>query len=107
MSAKVLLCVDDDTTVLNALRALLGKAMGDDIAVEIAESGQEALEIYADLLKDGRELSVVISDFIMPNMRGDELLVRLHETSPQTVKIMLTGQSDLEGIKRTINEANL
>ena len=43
----------------------------------------------------------------MPGMRGDELLVRIHEKSPRTIKIMLTGQSELEGVKRSINEANL
>ena len=43
----------------------------------------------------------------MPGMRGDELLVRMHEKTPRTVKIMLTGQSDLDGVKRSINEANL
>lgn len=101
------LCVDDDTTVLNALRTLLGNSLGKDVVLETAESGDEALEIHADLQQDGQQLAVVISDFIMPGMRGDELLVRLHERSPHTVKIMLTGQSDLEGVKRAINEANL
>jgi len=107
MASGIILCVDDDTTVLNSLRTLLGKTLGGGNIVEIAESGPEALEICAELKQDGRELSVVISDFIMPGMRGDELLVRLHEITPRTIKIMLTGQSDLDGVKRTINEANL
>lgn len=107
MNAKIFLCVDDDVTVLSALRALLGQALGSAVTVEYAESGPEALEICAELKAHGDELSVVISDFIMPTMSGDELLVRLHEQSPQTVKIMLTGQSKIEGVKRAINEANL
>jgi len=107
MNTKVFLCVDDDATVLTALRTLLSKSLGNGVTVEIAESGQEALEICEELRAQGDELSVVISDFIMPSMRGDELLVRLHEQSPQAIKIMLTGQSDVEGIKRAINEANL
>lgn len=107
MTQGVLLCVDDDATVLSSLQTLLSRTVGTNVSVEIAESGQEALEICAELAKEGREIGVIISDFIMPHMRGDELLVRIHEKSPRTVKIMLTGQSDLEGIKRTINEANL
>lgn len=107
MSAKVFLCVDDDATVLTALRTLLSKSLGKGVTVEIAESGQEALEICDEIKAQGDELSVVISDFIMPTMRGDELLVRLHEQSPNAIKIMLTGQSDVDGIKRAINEANL
>jgi diguanylate cyclase (GGDEF)-like protein len=107
MASDIVLCVDDDTTVLSALRSILIKTLGTGHAVEVAESGQEAMELCHELKASSREISVVISDFIMPGMRGDELLVRLHEVSPRTIKIMLTGQSDLEGVKRTINEANL
>ena len=107
MKKCVLLCVDDDRTVLSALRTLLSKTLGDDVTVEVAESGQEALEVHQELAEAGQHIGVVISDFIMPGMRGDELLVRIHEKSPHTIKIMLTGQSDLEGVKRSINEANL
>ncbi|CAK0759862.1 histidine kinase [Gammaproteobacteria bacterium] len=107
MTTQTILCVDDDITVLNALRTVLVKALGSEVVVEIAEDGIDALEICSELLQQGQDLSVVISDFIMPSMRGDELLIRLHGMSPNTVKIMLTGQSDLQGIKRTINEANL
>src|SRR4051794_31691559 len=106
MMDGTILCVDDDPTVLMALRVLLGK-LGPGHVVEIAEGGDEALEIEADLRERGRDLAVVISDFIMPGMHGDELLVRLHEVSPSTIKIMLTGQSDFDGVKRAINKANL
>lgn len=106
MTDGTILCVDDDPTVLTALRALLGK-LGQEFSVEIAESGDEALEIEADLRAQGQALAVVISDFIMPGMRGDELLVRLHQQSPNTIKIMLTGQSAFDGVKRAINQANL
>ncbi|CAK0759884.1 two-component system, cell cycle response regulator [Gammaproteobacteria bacterium] len=107
MESNIILCVDDDTVILNALRSLIVKTLGSGSVVEIAETGQDALEICADFQQQGKELGVVIVDFIMPMMRGDELLIRLHEISPRTIKIMLTGQSDLHGIKRTINQANL
>ncbi len=102
-----ILCVDDDATVLHALRTLLEQNLGGSYTVELAESGNEALEICKEIQQDGRELSVVVSDYIMPGMRGDELLIHLHQMSPATIKIMLTGQSDLQGVKRSINEANL
>ena len=104
---SIILCVDDDSTVLNALRSMLAKHFGPELQVEFAESGEEALEIEADLRAQGRELGLVISDFMMPGLRGDELLVQLHEKSPNTVKILLTGQSDMSGVKRAINDANL
>lgn len=103
----IILCVDDDSTVLSALRTVMATNFGQNLQVELAESGEEALEIEADLRAQGRELSLVISDFMMPGLRGDELLVRLHERSPNTIKILLTGQSDLSGVKRAINDANL
>ena len=103
----IILCVDDDSTVLNALRGVFAKHFGSELQVEFAESGDEALEIAAEVQAQGRELGLVISDFMMPGMKGDEFLVRLHEISPNTVKIMLTGQSDLTGVKRAINHANL
>lgn len=103
----IILCVDDDSTVLSALRTVMAANFGQQLRVEFAESGEEALEIDAELREQGHELSVVISDFMMPTLRGDELLVRLHERSPNTIKILLTGQSDLSGVKRAINEANL
>jgi diguanylate cyclase (GGDEF)-like protein len=103
----IILCVDDDSTVLSALRSLFAKHFGSQLQVEFAESGDEALEIAAEIRSQGRELGLVITDFMMPGMKGDEFLVRLHEQSPSTVKIMLTGQSDLTGVKRAINHANL
>jgi signal transduction histidine kinase len=106
MAASIILCVDDEPGILDVLRELLS-TFDNDVVVEIAESGQEALEICAELREEGSEISVVISDFIMPHMRGDEFMIRMHKISPRTSKIMLTGQSDLSGVKRTINEANL
>lgn len=107
MDELIVLCVDDDFPVINALRSLLVKHLGAGYRIEIAESGPEALEIAEDLAQQKLELAVVISDFIMPQMRGDELLILLHGRSPNTIKIMLTGQSDFDGVKRTINHANL
>lgn len=107
MNECIVLCVDDDPSLLSALRTLLAKQLGPACLVEVAECGDEALELDAELRGQGRELGVVIADFIMPGMRGDELLVRLHQRSPNTVKLMLTGQSDLRGIQRATNEANL
>ena len=107
MENGIVLCVDDDSTVLNALRTVFSGHFGAELEFEFAESGEEALEIDADIRAQGRELAVVISDFMMPGLRGDELLVRLHASTPNTVKILLTGQSDMSGVKRAINDANL
>ena len=43
----------------------------------------------------------------MPGMKGDELLIKIHQKYPQIVTVMLTGQADQEAIERTKTQANL
>jgi len=98
MSKEAILCVDDDATILSALRTILGNHLGKDWLFETAESAEEALDVVAELASEGVALAVVISDYIMPGMKGDALLVALHQQYPDAIKIMLTGQSDLKGL---------
>jgi putative two-component system response regulator len=107
MTPGTIVCVDDDANVLSSLRDVLCNNLGQGVDVEFAESGEEALDICDDLKADGRPMSVIISDYIMPKMRGDDLLIAIHERSPETVTIMLTGQSDMVGVQRAINQAAL
>ncbi len=107
MNQQVIICVDDETTVLRSLKAELQEAVGNDYIIEIAEGGEEALELIEELLEDGDEIPLIISDHIMPGMKGDELLKQAHLISPKTIKVMLTGQADVEAIARAINSANL
>ncbi len=107
MTKQVIICVDDETTVLRSLKAELKKAVGNDYFIEITEGGDEALELIQELIDNGDEIPLIISDYIMPDMRGDELLKRVHLISPQTLKIMLTGQADIEAVGRAIQYAKL
>lgn len=107
MTQGAILCVDDEPMVISALRTLLEQHLKEVQVIEVAELAAEALEVVDELLSDGIELKVVVADFIMPQMRGDELLVRIHRRLPRIKKILLTGQSDIGGVKRAINEADL
>jgi adenylate cyclase len=107
MAQQVIVCVDDEKTVLRSLKAELQEAISNDYIIEIAEGGQEALELIVELLEDGYEVPLIISDHIMPEMKGDELLRRVHIISPKTLKIMLTGQADIEAVGNAIKNANL
>ncbi|NJO00970.1 MAG: response regulator, partial [Bacteroidia bacterium] len=98
MGRSVVVCVDDENIILKSLQAELRNAIGDHHIIEIAESGEEAIELIEEYLEDNYQVPVVICDYIMPQMKGDEALKRIHQISPQTLKIMLTGQSSLEGI---------
>ncbi|MCC3601979.1 MAG: response regulator [Microcoleus sp. PH2017_29_MFU_D_A] len=107
MALQVIVCVDDEKTVLRSLKAELQEAISNDYIIEIAEGGEEALELIMELLDDGYEVPLIISDHIMPEMNGDELLRRVHIISPKTLKIMLTGQADIEAVGNAIKNANL
>ncbi len=103
----VIICVDDEANILKSLRAELKEAISNEYLIEIAEGGEEALELIEELLEDGYEVALIISDHIMPDMKGDELLKHVHVLSPKTLKIMLTGQADLEAVGRAIKYAKL
>lgn len=103
----VVLCVDDDTEVLSALRLALSAGLDRRVQLELAHSGAEALQLAHDLQAAGERVQVVVSDYIMPGMNGDALLIQLHQRDPAMVKILLTGQSHIDGVKRVINEATL
>jgi FixJ family two-component response regulator len=106
MGKKIVLCVDDEEVVLNSLEMNLTDPEG-SYQIELAISGNEALELIEELLEEGHELAVVISDHIMPEMKGDELLIRVHHKFPAVVNILLTGQSQIRGVKNAINNAAL
>jgi serine phosphatase RsbU (regulator of sigma subunit)/CheY-like chemotaxis protein len=108
MSVKrYILCVDDEKSVLTSLKQELRAGIGDDYSFEIAESGEEALEIAQHLTTKGHELPVVISDQLMPGMKGDEFLVNLNSFQPKTRKILLTGQASAAAVGNALNQANL
>ncbi len=107
MAKPAIICVDDEQVVLISLRNQLSQVLGRDYQIELAESGEEALEIFAEFREDNIEVALIITDQIMPGIKGDELLLNIHQQSPKTLKIMLTGQADLEAVGNAVNSANL
>jgi serine phosphatase RsbU (regulator of sigma subunit)/FixJ family two-component response regulator len=107
MLKPVILCVDDEKVVLDSLWDQITPVLGDEFICELCESGEEALSFIQELTERGEQLAVIISDQLMPAMRGDELLVKVHEILPKTVKILLTGQASFDAVKNAINKARL
>jgi two-component system, sensor histidine kinase and response regulator len=107
MSEQVILCIDDESIVLNSLKEQIQQGFKGDFLVETAESGDEALEIFDELIENGMEIPVIIADFIMPGMKGDALLSKIHGLKPMSKKILLTGQASIEGVSNAVNRANL
>ena len=104
----VIICVDDEKMILDSLETELASYFGNKYDIEIALNAKEALELVEEISEDeDAELVAVISDYIMPGMTGDELLIKIHEKAPHVKNIMLTGQSRMEGISNVINNGNL
>lgn len=94
MERKVILCIDDERIILNSLVEQLEKHFGSEFVYEQAESAEEALEIIEDLDDDGIDIEVIVCDWLMPGMKGDDFLLRIDLKYPKIVKVLLTGQAD-------------
>ena len=102
-----ILCVDDEQVILDSVKSELKAALGSGYDLETAENGAEALELLEELAADGVPLVVIVSDWLMPGMKGDELLIQVHQRYPAAVTLMLTGQADADAIRRAEQQANL
>ncbi|NJL89736.1 MAG: response regulator [Coleofasciculaceae cyanobacterium SM2_1_6] len=107
MSKQVILCVDDEKMILDSLYYQLRQYLGNSYHIETAETGEEAIELLAELHQNQIEIPLIICDQIMPGLKGDELLIKIHAQSPQILKILLTGQASVETVANAVNHANL
>lgn len=96
MSNSVLL-VDDDPCILSSLRRLFEE---NDLLLFTASGGHEALEIVAR-----EKPAVIVSDNMMPGMRGLDLLARVKRLSPDTVRVVMTAYADLDTAVQAINRS--
>jgi len=94
-----ILLVDDDVNVLDGLRRNLWLRFD----VTLATGAAEALELAASQ----GPYEVVVSDLRMPGMDGIALLSCLRQTSPQTVRVLLTGYGDVDAAVAAVNQGNV
>lgn len=107
MSNKAILCVDDERIVLLSLRDQIVKHFGDRYRYEVAESANEAWEVIEELIEEGVNLLIIVSDWLMPGIKGDEFLIQVHAKFPKVVAVLLTGHADEAAIERARQYANL
>ena len=96
---NAVLLVDDEANILNALARLF---LDRDVRVLRAGNGEEALGIV-----QREPVAVIVSDNLMPGMRGVELLSRVRDLSPDTVRVLLTGYADLPTAIEAINRGEV
>ncbi len=98
-STPKILVVDDEVSILQAIKRLLRKK---SIAVTLANSGEEALSHLKN-----EHFDLVISDMKMPSMSGAELFTQIASTYPDVYRILLTGFADIDSTIKAINHGKI
>jgi len=107
MARPILLAVDDDVSVLEAVVQDLRRRFGAEYRVMRAASGQAALDTLAQLKSRQEPVALILSDQRMPGMTGVEFLERSREIYPECRRVLLTAYADTEAAIRAINAARI
>jgi len=96
---RTLLLVDDEKNVLSSLKRLFRRSGYNILS---ANSGEEGLELIAN-----NPVGVIVSDQRMPEMTGVEFLSKVKESNPETIRIILSGYTELKSITEAINKGSI
>ena len=107
MHKPFIICVDDESIVLVSLKDQLRRILNHDYQLEMLDSAELAIEVIREIIQENTPICMVISDYIMPGMKGDEFLEKVYQLSPSTLNILLTGKADADAVGNVVNKANL
>ena len=107
MDKGFFVCVDDEMSVTQTLREQLRHHFGSSHEIETANSAEEALRLIDEIQESGGMVEVIITDQVMPGMKGDRFLEEVNQKLPETIKILLTGQAGLDSAIHAINRGGL
>lgn len=99
---KAILCVDDEKLILMSLIRELHNSFGDEFIYEKATNAYQAYEVIDDLAREGIKLILIISDWLMPGIKGDEFLETVRKSHPEIKAVMITGQADETVIEKLL-----
>ncbi|TQE81709.1 response regulator [Leptospira noguchii] len=102
---NTILCVDDEPIILIALKQELKKQFGNEFQYETAINANEALEVVDELAQNGINVILILSDWRMPGIKGDEFLIHIHQKYPEIRSILITGHVDDAAVERVKKEA--
>ncbi len=104
---KAILIVDDEFIILESLRIQISRILPDDVLLEAASSGEEAIQLINDFENENKNLLLVISDFHLDDLKGTDILKHAVSKFPSVEKVILSGQSNAELIEQFKNEYGL
>lgn len=99
MNHKIILLVDDEFILIESLRIQLGSILPQNILLESAMSGEEAIQLIDEYDSEKHELLLVICDFHLTDMKGTDILKHAAKKYPDLKKIILSGQSNASQIE--------
>jgi CheY-like chemotaxis protein len=105
--SKIILCVDDDPIILHCLNAQLGRELPGNFIIECVESGEEGLSLIESISESDMTLALVISDWYMNGMSGNEFIKCLREKQLDVPVVVLSGQTDLANFKPLESENSI
>lgn len=103
----IILMVDDEKTVLDSLTNQLRGAFGRQFRYEPALTMEEAWEVLDGAAQEQLHIALIISDWMMPQQKGDIFLAEVHQKYPEIPKVMLSGFADQDSVERAKAESNL
>ena len=92
---EAIVCVDDEVIILMALKMELGRYYKGRFRIETARNAEEALEVIEELHAEDVGVRVVLTDWLMPGMKGDRFISMVKEKHPDTRCILVSGQEDV------------
>ena len=107
MAKPTILTVDDDPGVLASISRDLRSRYGQDYRIVKASSGQQALDVLAELALRARPVALIASDQRMPGMTGVQMLGTAREHAPDAKLLLLTAYADTDAAIAAINEVGL
>lgn len=100
MENRAILCVDDEIIILLSLIQELKENFGNRFFYEKATNAADALTTIDELASEGIKVILIISDWLMPGIKGDVFLEEVRKKYPEIKSIMITGQADQDAINR-------
>ena len=104
---SAIVCVDDDEMILISLKQELIAHFNGRYRYESALNAEEALDLIDELVADKIYIILVITDWLMPGMNGDEFLMKVHEKYPEIQTLVITGYADILAVSKARQRISL
>ncbi len=104
---KIILVVDDDLINLQILYKSLSSVYSEKFFIKTVSSAKEGLQVITESISNGIQVPLIITDWLMPEMKGDEFILKVHEKYPDINTIMISGYAAPEVVEKICSKLKL